>query len=158
MIYKAENIDTNKFLEELERMDKDAHHTHIIKKQIEEARFEQEHKTLNQVMDMFYCSNYEKEENDNNDDDKVIITKQQYDEYQKVLDNFEYAVDSKIETELNNWQKETLGKLISCLKSEEYLLYGDDGKQNICNISYEELDKVLAFAFSCEVKDIPKNM
>ena len=60
MMYKAENIDTDKFLEQLNWLEKydrqkEKEETIATKKYHEGYR-----ECLEQVNDMFYCSNYEK--------------------------------------------------------------------------------------------------
>ena len=59
-IYKAENISTDKMLDALNHMRDIAHATHAAKEEAEQARFEQELKSIERFRDMFYCSNYEK--------------------------------------------------------------------------------------------------
>lgn len=60
MIYKAENIDTDKFLEQINWLKK----YDMQKEQIEKIKIEQYHagyrEAMEQVEDMFHCSNYEK--------------------------------------------------------------------------------------------------
>ena len=65
MKYKAKNIDVDKFLARLEVMERDALFRHLENVNIEQARFDQERKTIDQIRDMFYCSNYEIEEKNN---------------------------------------------------------------------------------------------
>lgn len=60
MNYFAENIDSNKFLEEIERKRKRAEVEHSKNIAVENARYEQEMKTLDKIEDMFHCANYEK--------------------------------------------------------------------------------------------------
>jgi len=59
-IYKAENISTDKMLDALSRMRETAHMNHIAKVAEEQARYEQELRSIEIFRDMFYCSNYEK--------------------------------------------------------------------------------------------------
>lgn len=61
-MYKAKDIDVDKFIAELQSMQKEAVFEHIKNNELEQVRFEQERKTLERVERMFYCSNYEKEE------------------------------------------------------------------------------------------------
>ena len=60
MIYKAENIDTDKFLEHINWLKK----YDMQKEQIEKIKIEQYHEGYREAMEnvenMFYCSNYEK--------------------------------------------------------------------------------------------------
>ena len=61
MIYKAENIDTDKFLKQLDWLEK-----FDIQKEREETiatkRYHEGYREcLEKVKDMFYCSNYEKQ-------------------------------------------------------------------------------------------------
>lgn len=60
MVYKAENIDTDKFLKQLDWLEefdgqKEREETITVKKYHEGYR-----ECLEKVKDMFYCSNYEK--------------------------------------------------------------------------------------------------
>lgn len=59
-VYKAENISTDKMLDALNHMREVAHQNHIAKVAEEQARYEQELKSIELFRDMFYCSNYEK--------------------------------------------------------------------------------------------------
>lgn len=59
-VYKAENISTDKMLDALSYMREVAHQNHIAKVAEEQARYEQELKSIELFRDMFYCSNYEK--------------------------------------------------------------------------------------------------
>lgn len=61
-IYKATNIDTDKFLEMLEIKQKLEEERHRFAVAIEEARHKEAMERLRDVEDMFYCSNYEKGE------------------------------------------------------------------------------------------------
>ncbi len=60
MIYKAENIDTDKFLKQINWLK----NNDMQKEKIEKIKIEQYHEgyreAMEQVEDMFYCSNYEK--------------------------------------------------------------------------------------------------
>lgn len=58
--YVAENISTEKILEALNRMRDTAHANHVAKVAAEQARYEQELKSIEYFRDMFYCSSYEK--------------------------------------------------------------------------------------------------
>ena len=58
--YIASNISTDKILEALNRMRDTAHNNHAAKVAAEQARYEQELKSIEHFRDMFYCSNYEK--------------------------------------------------------------------------------------------------
>ena len=107
---------------------------------------------------MFYSTAYEKQEENNNDNsnDNVTITKAQYEEYLALANEADAHMNCVMEEDLDNWQKDVLGKLVSCLKSEDYLIYGANKEKKICNISYEELDKVIAYAFACTLDEIKK--
>lgn len=59
-LYKAENISTDKMLDALSLMREAAHQRHIAKVAEEEARYEQELRSIGIFRDMFYCSNFEK--------------------------------------------------------------------------------------------------
>ena len=59
-MYKAENISTDKMLEALNRMRERAHEHHATNVAVEQARYEQELRSIEHFRDMFYCSNYEK--------------------------------------------------------------------------------------------------
>lgn len=59
-VYIASNISTDKMLEALNRMRDTAHNNHVAKVAAEQARYEQELKSIEHFRDMFYCSNYEK--------------------------------------------------------------------------------------------------
>ena len=61
-IYKATNIDTDKFLEALEikkKLEKERHRKAVA---VEEARHNEAMEKLRDIEDMFFCSNYEKGE------------------------------------------------------------------------------------------------
>lgn len=156
---KVKNIDIDKFLAELDRLDKTAAYNHMLKDKVEEARYNQERETLNQVIDMLYSSNFEKLENTSDyakTDDMVLITKDQYNEYQTLIDKLDSELNRIVEIELSNWTEEVLTKLIGYLKSEKHLIYGADHKKKICNISYEDLDKALESAFVCTSEELAK--
>lgn len=61
-MYKATNIDTDKVLDEINYLFKQAelNHGRIMKE--EQVRYEQELEDLRRFEKMFYCSNYEKNE------------------------------------------------------------------------------------------------
>ena len=59
-VYIAKKIDTEKMLEALNNMRETAHANHAAKVAAEQARYEQELKSIEHFRDMFYCSNYEK--------------------------------------------------------------------------------------------------
>lgn len=59
-MYKAQNIDTDKILEELNRITDQAVKEHLLNKAIEEARYRQQMDDINRFKDMFFCSNFEK--------------------------------------------------------------------------------------------------
>lgn len=61
-IYKATNIDTDKFLEALEYKKQFEEARHRTAVATEEARHTEAMSKLRDVEDMFYCSNYEKGE------------------------------------------------------------------------------------------------
>ena len=145
----VKNIDIEKFLAALDKKEKDACYDHMLKTKIEETRYNQERETLNQVIDMFYSTAYEKREEISQNG--VLITKDQYDEYQALMNNLDFKLNQIMEVELDNWSKDVLNKLVNCLKGEEYLIYGSNKDKKICNISYEELNKVLAYAFSLDL-------
>ena len=145
-MYKAKNVDVDKFLEALNVKEKDASYNHMLKTKIEDARYNQERETLNQVMDMFYCCNYEKEE----DESDITITKEQYADYQNLKDNFQKELYEKI----RDVKKLYLTRLLASLKSENLLLYGADKKKKICNVSYEELNRILEYTFDVNLKDL----
>ena len=60
MIYKAENIDTDKFLKQINWLI----NNDMQKEKIEKVKIEQYHEgyraAIEQIESMFYCSNYEK--------------------------------------------------------------------------------------------------
>lgn len=62
MGYTAKNIDTDKMLECITEMRREAERNHYKLIAIEEARFEQERKSLDVFASCFHCSNYEKDE------------------------------------------------------------------------------------------------
>lgn len=66
MLYKAENIDTDKFLEQIQFLEK----FDIGEEQKERIATEKYHegyrKALATIESMFYCSNYEKRSEDSN--------------------------------------------------------------------------------------------
>ena len=150
-MYKANNIDVDKFLEALKVKQENASYNHSMNFKIEEARYNQERETLAQIEDMFYCCNYEKHEDN---DDMVMITRDQYNEYQQLMLNLDSKLNIVMEEELENWAKETLYKLVNCLKDETYLIYGENKEKKICNISYAELDKVIAYTFSYTLDEL----
>lgn len=59
-VYKAENISTDKMLDALNHMRDVAIQNHNAKVEEEQARFEQELRSIERFRDMFYCSNFEK--------------------------------------------------------------------------------------------------
>lgn len=62
MIYKATNIDTDKFLEGLKikkQLEEERHRNAVA---VEEARHNEAMSKLRDIEDMFYCINYEKVE------------------------------------------------------------------------------------------------
>lgn len=62
MIYKATNIDTDKFLEALKvkmELEEERHRKAVA---VEEARHNEAMSNLQEIEDMFFCSNYEKNE------------------------------------------------------------------------------------------------
>lgn len=59
-VYKAENISTDKMLDALNHMREVAHQNHNAKVAEEQARYEQELRSIERFRDMFYCSNFEK--------------------------------------------------------------------------------------------------
>lgn len=66
MVYKAENIDTDKFIEQLEWLE-DFDRTKENKEKIAVEKYHEGYReALIQVKDMFYCSNYEKKEKKSN--------------------------------------------------------------------------------------------
>ena len=62
MQYKAQNIDTDRMLKEIECRIKDAQMKHNLIIEAENARHKQEMEDLERFERMFYCSNYEKKE------------------------------------------------------------------------------------------------
>ena len=145
-MYKANNIDVDKFLEALTVKEKDASYNHMLKTKIEEARYNQERETLNQVMDMFYSCNYEKQEGKSG----ITITTEQYADYQNLKDNFQKELYERI----RDVKKLYLTRLLASLKSENLLIYGADKKKKICNVNYEELNSILEYTFDVELKDL----
>lgn len=65
MMYKAENIDTDKFLEHLDCLEKFDNENQRAEKIATEKYHEGYKKALDTVRDMFYCCNYEKKESEN---------------------------------------------------------------------------------------------
>ena len=157
---KNTNLNVEKFLNDLETKEKTAAYNHMLKDKVEEARYNQERETLNQVMDMlnspaYYTLNKSEESVATPiDPNLVTISKEQYNEYLRLIGDLDSQLNITMEQELENWSKEVLSKLLCCLKSEDYLIYGCDKQKKICNISYEELDKVLNFAFCCNIKEL----
>lgn len=66
-IYKAENIDTDKFLEHLRDIEDRANNTEYREQQEVIKYYEGYRKALYDIREMFYCSNYEKIKENNND-------------------------------------------------------------------------------------------
>lgn len=64
-MYKAENIDTDKILEQIDYMQRQADLKHSRAIAEENVRYEQELEDLRRFEKLFYCSNYEKAEKDN---------------------------------------------------------------------------------------------
>lgn len=62
MVYKAENIDTDKFLEQIKFLEDFSREKELREKTAVEKYHEGYRKALYTVKDMFYCSNYEKKE------------------------------------------------------------------------------------------------
>ena len=145
-MYKANNIDTDKFLEALKVKEENASYNHLMNFKIEEARYNQERETLAQIEDMFYCCNYEKHEDESN----INITKEQYVDYQNLKDNFQKELYEKI----RDVKKLYLTRLLASLKSENLLIYGADKKKKICNVSYDELNSILEYTFDVDLKDL----
>ena len=65
MIYKAENIDTDKFLEHLKDKEDWINTSEYRERQEVMKYYEGYRKALYDVREMFYCSNYEKERTEN---------------------------------------------------------------------------------------------
>lgn len=61
MIYKAENIDTDKVLDHLNRVSRDSYSKQHLETQKIEKYYEGYRDAISMVGEMFYCSNYEKE-------------------------------------------------------------------------------------------------
>lgn len=59
-IYKAENIDTDKFLEHLRDIEDRTNNTEYREQQEVIKYYEGYRKALYDIREMFYCSNYEK--------------------------------------------------------------------------------------------------
>lgn len=64
MIYKAENIDTDKFLKQIQFLEKFDNENEQREKIATEKYHEGYRKALATIEDMFYCSNYEKKVED----------------------------------------------------------------------------------------------
>lgn len=62
MIYKAKNIDTDKFLEQIKFLEEFSIKIEQREKTAVEKYHEGYRKALYDIKDMFYCSNYEKKE------------------------------------------------------------------------------------------------
>ena len=63
MVYKAENIDTEKALQHLQDMSLDSMTKEYYEKREIEKYYEGYRKGIEVAKNMFYCSNYEKSEN-----------------------------------------------------------------------------------------------
>lgn len=66
-IYKAENIDTDKFLEHLRDIEDLTNNAEYREKQEVIKYYEGYKKALYDIRDMFYCKNYEKSKEQKND-------------------------------------------------------------------------------------------
>lgn len=66
MIYKAKNIDTDKFLEQIKNLEEFNREIKQREKTAVEKYHEGYEKALYDIKDMFYCSNYEKKEEKTN--------------------------------------------------------------------------------------------
>lgn len=60
MIYKAENIDTDKFLKEIQELQRSSVSNELKKKGEIQKYYEGYRDALNSIENMFFCSNYEK--------------------------------------------------------------------------------------------------
>lgn len=60
MIYKAENIDTDKFLEQIQELQRNSCEKETREREKTQKYYEGYRDALGTISDMFFCSNYEK--------------------------------------------------------------------------------------------------